>query len=324
LKKVFSGASLSLPTVYQSETEGAAVRDCPGTRNHICCGYKNIDLIEGCPLSCSYCILRGYLNNPGIRIHANPTAIIGQLDDAINREKTHVLRFGTGELSDSLALDRRLGLNRPIVEYFGEKKKALFELKSKFAYIDHLRSSLNPFTVVSFSVAPQRSIEREEKRTSPLFKRLTTLRKAQELGCFVGLHFDPVIIYDGFESDYGYLIDDIARILDLRKVIWVSMGLLRFPPGLMDMFIRDRRQHLLHGEFIVGEDGKHRYLKQERIAVYKMLHDRLKEKDDGLFIYLCMERRDVWKKVTGNEVRHSDDLIQLFDRRIAELYGGFA
>jgi spore photoproduct lyase len=313
---------LSLPTVTQSETKDTAVRDCPGTRNHICCGYKNIDLIEGCPLSCSYCILRGYLNNPGIRVHANPTAIIEQLDDAIDREETHVLRFGTGELSDSLALDRQLGLNRPIVEYFGEKKKALLELKSKFAYIDHLRSSLNPYTVVSFSAAPQKSIEREEKRTSPLFKRLRVLRKAQEMGCFVGLHFDPVIIYDGFESDYRYLIDDIARILDLRKVIWVSMGLLRFPPSLMAMFIRGRRQHLLHGEFIVGEDGKYRYLKQERIAVYKMLYDCMKEKDNGLFIYLCMERADVWRQVTGDEVRHNDDLIRLFDGRIAELYGG--
>jgi spore photoproduct lyase len=322
LPKVFFGASLTLPTVYRSENRRAVVRDCPGTRNHICCGYKNIDLIEGCPLSCSYCILKGYLNNPGIRIQQDPGPIIEQLDNAISLEKNHVLRFGTGELSDSLAVDRRLDLNRPIVEYFGEKQRALLELKSKFAHIDHLRSSLNPYTVVSFSVAPQRSIEREERRTSPLHKRLKTLRKAQELGCFVGLHFDPVIIYDGFESDYRCLIDDIARIIDLKKVILVSLGLLRFSPGLMDAFIRDGRRSLLHGEFILGEDGKFRYMKQERIKVYRMLYERLREKEEGLFVYLCMERTDVWQQVTGREVGASEDLIRLFDKRIAGFYGG--
>jgi spore photoproduct lyase len=322
LPKAFSGVSLTLPTVLQLETRGSVVRDCPGTRNHICCGYKNIDLIEGCPLSCSFCILRGYLNNPGIRIQSDTGPIITQLDEAIDLEKTHVLRFGTGELSDSLAMDRRLRLNRPIVEYFGEKRKALLELKSKFACIDHLKSSLNPYTVISFSVSPQRSIDREERRTSPLRKRLLALRKAQEWGCFVGLHFDPVIIYDGFETDYHYLIDDIARILDLKRVIWISMGLLRFVPALMDVFIRDGRRHLLHGEFIMGEDSKYRYMKQERIKVYKMLYDRLMGKDDGLFIYLCMERTDVWQQVTGRKVAESEDLIRLFDRRISQFYGG--
>ena len=57
------------------------------------------------------------------------------------------------------------------------------------------------------------------------------LRQAQELGCFVGIHLDPVIIYDGFEADYRSLIDDIAGTVDLKRTIWISMGLLRFVPG---------------------------------------------------------------------------------------------
>jgi spore photoproduct lyase len=313
---------LTLPTVHLIEHEGNAVRECPGTKNHVCCGYKTIDLIEGCPLSCSYCILRGYLNNPGIRVRPSVNSILEELDVAIDSEKSHILRFGTGELSDSLAMDKRLGLNRTIVEYFGNQKKAILELKSKFAYIDHLRPFLNPYTVISFSVSPPRSIAREEKRTSPLHKRLKVLRQAEELGCFVGLHFDPIIIYDGFEKDYAYLVEDIARILDLRKIIWISMGLLRFPAHLMDIFIKDNRRHLLAGEFITGEDGKYRYLKKQRITVYKMLYEMLKAKDDNLFIYLCMERPDVWKSAYGMDVKVSDELIHLFDNRIKQLYGG--
>jgi len=309
-------------TVRRTETRGTIVRDCPGTQHHVCCGYKTIDLIEGCPLSCSYCILRGYLNAPGIGIHWNTTEIIEQIRQAVDREKSHILRFGTGELSDSLALDRKLELNRPIVQFFGEARGPLFELKSKWAYIDHLKSCLNPYTVVSFSLAPQAIVDREERRTSPIRRRLKALGSAQDSGCFVGLHFDPIIIYDGFEKDYRQLIDDIARAIDLTRVIWVSMGLLRFVPGLMKVFIEEGRRNLLHGEFIKGEDGKYRYMKAERIRVYRMLYDLLKEREPRLFCYLCMERADVWHEVSGTEVRESADLIRLFDARIREFFGG--
>lgn len=313
---------MNLQKVDVTEAKGNIVRDCPGTKYHICCGYKTIDLIEGCVMSCSYCILKAYINNDCIKINRDIDYIKSQIGQMIDTETNHILRFGTGELSDSLALDRKLGLNRPLIEFFGEKKKALLELKSKWAYIAHLAPCLNPYTVISFSLAPQRIIDREEKRTSPLYKRLRAARKAQELGCFVGLHFDPVIIYEGFEKDYEYLIDDIARILDLKKVIWFSIGLLRFPPKLLDRFIEEGRTNLLYGEFIRGEDGKYRYIKQERIKVYRMLYNLLKAREEELFIYLCMEREDVWQKATGLTVENNEALTGLFDKRIKKLFGG--
>lgn len=313
---------MSLPRVEFVESRGNLVRDCPGTRHHICCGYKTIDLVEGCILHCSYCILQHYINSPHIRVHRDVPYIVSQVDKMIGEEQDHILRFGTGELSDSLALDRRLNLNRPLIEYFGEKKKALLELKSKWASIDHLADVLNPYTIVSFSMAPQQAIGREEKRTSPLYKRLKAARKAQNLGCYVGLHFDPIIIYPGFEKDYEYLIDDIFRLLDGERIIWVSLGLLRFPAPLMDRFVEEGHRTLLAGEFIRGEDGKYRYLKSERIRVYRMLYRQLKERAADLFVYLCMEREDVWREATGITISDNEGLISLFDARIRTLYGG--
>jgi len=313
---------LSLQKVSFVEARGSLVRDCPGTKNHICCGYKTIDLIEGCILSCSYCILKNYINADGIKVHKDIPYILSQIEETINAEKDHILRFGTGELSDSLALDRKYRLNRPLLEFFGEKKKALLELKSKWADFNHLAPYVITYTVISFSLAPQRSIDREEQRTSPLYKRLKAAKKAQDLGCFVGLHLDPVIIYDGFEKDYEYLIEDIGRLLDPKKIIWISLGLLRFPPKLLEHFIENKRKYLLYGEFIQGEDGKCRYIKGERIKIYRMLYNQLKSKDNELFVYLCMERSDVWKAATGVTLNESETLIGLFDKRIKTLYGG--
>jgi spore photoproduct lyase len=316
------GASLSLQKVSFVETKGNIVRDCPGTKNHVCCGYKTIDLIEGCVLSCSYCILKYYMNSEGISVHRDVPYVISQIETEIGAEETHILRFGTGELSDSLALDRTYRLNKPLMEFFGERKAALLELKSKWADISHLAPFLNPYTVISFSLAPQRSIDREERRTSPLYKRLKAARKAQEMGSFVGLHLDPIIIYDGFEKDYEYLVEDISRLLDLDRVIWISLGLLRFPPKLMDHFIEHGRKNLLHGEFIRGEDGKFRYIKKERVKVYRMLYDLLKTRGPDLFVYLCMERSDVWRDALGRKHMTNEGLADLFDDRIKMLYGG--
>ena len=304
------------------EARGNIVRDCPGTKNHICCGYKTIDLVQGCILSCSYCILKSYINSPDIKITRDYDYIFSQLNVAMEKEKNHIMRFGTGELSDSLALDQRFDLNRPLIQFFGEKKKALFELKSKWAYIEHIRDFLNPYIIISFSLAPQSIINKEEKKTSPLYKRLKAARRAQDAGCFVGLHFDPIIIYPGFEKDYEYLIHDVGRILDLERVIWVSLGLLRFPPRLFEEFLEKRRKNLLFGEFIRGEDGKYRYIKSERIKIYTMLYNQLKSKLDSLFVYFCMERSDVWKAVTGINLDNNEGLIKLFDKRIHDLYGG--
>ncbi len=52
---------MGLQPIEFVETKGDIVRNCPGTKHHICCGYKTIDLVEGCILSCSYCILKEYI-----------------------------------------------------------------------------------------------------------------------------------------------------------------------------------------------------------------------------------------------------------------------
>ena len=308
--------------VTQPAVEGSIVRNCPGTKHHVCCGYKTIDIVEGCVLSCSYCILKAYLGNAPIKVHTKIADVIRQIDEEIEANPSQTLRFGTGELSDSLALDRKLRLNQPIMEYFGGKKKAILELKSKWASLDHLLPSLNPYTVVSFSLNPPAFIEKEEKKTSPFHKRLKALRKVQDRGSFIGIHFDPVVIYAGFERDYEYVMEDVCRVLDLKRVLWVSMGLLRFTPNLYRLLLEDRRPLLLQGEFIRGEDGKYRYLKKERVRVYRMLYEMLKSREPDLFIYFCMERPDVWEEVTGLPVRESKDLISLFDARIRQFYGG--
>ena len=47
------------------------------------------------------------------------------------------------------------------------------------------------------------------------------------------------------------------------------------------------------------QDGKLRYIKPLRIEIYQRMVEWLRAYDDQLFIYLCMERADVWQEVFG-------------------------
>jgi len=53
-----------------------------------------------------------------------------------------------------------------------------------------------------------------------------------------------------------------------------------------------------------------------------MLYNQLKSKSNDLFVYLCMERSDVWKTVTGISLDDNQGLVRLFDKRIHDVYGG--
>ena len=50
---------------------------------------------------------------------------------------------------------------------------------------------------------------------------------------------------------------------------------------------------------IKGADGKYRYPKPIRVEMYKFVYETIKSLDSDVFVYLCMEGRDIWRKVFG-------------------------
>ena len=94
---------------------GRMVEGCPATPGMRCCRYRVINLIMGCPFDCSYCILQGYLNRPTVFIYPELEKVFSEVDSAIAACSEYPLRFGTGELSDSLALEHLTGFAKPLL-----------------------------------------------------------------------------------------------------------------------------------------------------------------------------------------------------------------
>jgi spore photoproduct lyase len=298
--------------------KGNFVKGCPGTPQRICCRYQIINLVVNCPIDCSYCILQGYLNNPAITVYVNIDELFAQVEEKLSGDPGRIFRLGTGELGDSLAFDGMTRFSRAMVPFFAEKENAIFELKTKTDDVDNLLDlDHGGKTVVSWSINPEKVIGEEERSASTLEERLVAAGKCQQQGYRIGFHFDPLIYYPEWERDYREVIEKIFERIDGKGIIWFSSGGFRFPPYLKPI-IRNRfpTSRILWGELFPGNDGKFRYLKSIRVDMYRKIVGWLQDYEPNLFVYLCMESREVWEKVFGWSPKNNRALDDLFSQRI--------
>lgn len=278
--------------------KGKFIKHCPCTPDVIPCGYYNINLHTGCPYCCSYCILQAYLETTEPIFFTNLDDMEKELTEISHTQK--YLRIGTGELSDSLALDPQTRYSHKILSIFEKFPHIVFEFKTKSTHVENLLNYGKKLKniVVSWSLNPQEVIEREELLTPDLFSRLKAIEKAQNHGYKIGIHFDPIVIFDGWQTAYLALIKEISKIIDPPRIAWWSLGALRFPYSLREHIFKYRDSRLFEGELIKGHDGKYRYFKPLRLELFRYMKQKILEhitKDVPL--YLCMEDKEVWEDV---------------------------
>jgi len=292
---------------------GRFIRKCPGTMGLVCCNYWVIDLVEGCPIDCSYCILQGYLNDRRIRLATNLDDLVDEIDTEL-AGGTRPVRVGTGELSDSLILDPQLGLAKTLIDIFRTRPRATLELKTKTANIDSLLN-LEPADniVIGWSVNTPAIISSDERGASSLHDRLSAAGRIVERGWKVAFHFDPLVLHDRWEDGYHRVVEDIFSAASPERVAWISLGAFRFHPSLKQI-IKDRfpMSDILNSEFVLCPDNKMRYVKPKRLKLFKSLNDSIAAKAPSTPLYLCMEGVEIWESVFGGSPRNNKNLCQVF------------
>jgi len=303
--------------------QGEFLKPCPGTNEYICCGYQILHTGTNCPLDCSYCILQAYFNQPELRVFVNLETKLDQIGDHLDRNSEKLFRIGTGEFADSLALEPAVGWNKIFFPFLSKRMNAVLELKTKTVEVDGLLSSpWRERIIVSWSLNSHFIAAREEKGAPSVRKRLEAARRCQDEGFVVGFHFDPLIEHRGWEDAYRKTVDVLDDLIDPKGVIWVSLGCLRYMP-LLKRVIRKRHpgSHILDREFILGFDGKMRYFKPIRIAMYAFMSKILSQWHDDLGVYLCMESDEIWQRSLGWSPENSEGLSRYLDQRAAKVFG---
>ena len=125
-------------TLLLSENRGHFFKPCPGTKEYRCCDYQVLNIGMNCPMDCVYCILQAYLNNPWISFFVNIEDLFEELELALTKTD-QFWRIGTGEFTDSMALDTLTGLSKKLVPFMQDKKRGVLELKSKSVAINNLK-----------------------------------------------------------------------------------------------------------------------------------------------------------------------------------------
>lgn len=279
---------------------GAFVKPCPCTPRYIGCGYLTINNVLNCPLDCTYCILQLYLGSRPLTVFADLEPLWKELDRLLARTAGRFVRLGTGELSDSLALDHLTETCGEFVSYFRSRPRALFELKTKTTAVEGLlRCRPAENIVVSWSLNPPAVVRADERGAASALARLAAAREVCRRGFGVGFHFDPLVLFPGWEEAYGRLIEALFRSVPAGRLRWLSLGSLRFPPPLKGII--ERRfptSRLIHAELLPGRDGKLRYFKPLRLELYRKVTAMIRDAGGkSVPLYFCMEDSEVWERV---------------------------
>ncbi len=276
------------------------LKPCPCSCAAAGCGYNLINLGFGCRFECEYCFLQQYQNLHAVLLPANVDEFLAKIDDAsFNKGLFERPRIGSGEFTDSLVFDDITHYSRQIVPFFKKRPHLQFEFKTKSVNIGGLLEEGGAENVVvAWSVNAEPIIRQAEHFTPSLSERLAAAAQVVQAGYRTAFHFDPVIIYDGWQQDYARTAQALAEAVPADKVAWISVGTLRFSRELKKMmenrFVNGR---LLDGEFLLDFDGKMRYSDAQRVEVYRYLVPLLKKLFPKTQVYLCMEDPAVVKTV---------------------------
>ncbi len=296
---------------------GRFLKACPATREYRCCDYQVLNIGMNCPMECVYCILQAYLNNPWLSFFVNTEDLFAELAEDFAAEPDRPRRIGTGEFTDSLALDSLTGLSRELIAFFRDKERAVLELKTKTACIENLRDiDHNGRTIVAWSLNSPAIMEKEELKTASLDQRLAAAAECAAMGYRLAFHFDPIIHHPDWREGYRETIGKLFEMVPADKIVWISMGALRFLPALKNIATsRFPNSRFFYDEFVLGLDNKFRYFRTLRVEMYKFIYEELKRRTAAdTCIYLCMESDEIWREAFGFPPEEFGGVPTMLDR----------
>ncbi|HON12076.1 MAG TPA: radical SAM protein [Chitinispirillaceae bacterium] len=306
--------------VITARNRGEFWKPCPGTSGYLCCGYQIITPSTGCGMYCKYCILQAYFPYQCQVLFENLDDLEREIKSRLDGRKD-IIRFGTGEFGDSLFSEKRFGVAGKIASLLQPYPNVIVEFKTKSADISALSRIKNPEKVIiGFSLNTPVMIKCMERGTASLQQRLDAAARCIEMGFFVAFHFDPMFIYDNWEQEYRDVVKAIFwTVSDPEKIAWISMGGFRSMLSLKT-FLKKKGEHLplFSGEMISGVDGKLRYFRPLRVALYRAMVDEFNRHCADITLYLCMESPEVWEEA-GMMERIPEGLAKYLDKSAARM-----
>ncbi|MCB0486596.1 MAG: hypothetical protein KDC47_10410 [Flavobacteriaceae bacterium] len=245
-----------------------------------------------CIYECQYCYLQGHFNTPDIVLFVNHDEIIQEMTRLLLENPAEEIWFHAGEFSDSLALSHITKEYDAYWKFFELNPRAQLELRSKSVNTRELER-LRPLgnVHISFTISSAEQAKIYDLKCPSIKARISAIKKLALLGHKIGIHLDPLVINDHFESEYQQLTSDLFTEVPVKQISYVSIGVVRFTK---DVFYEVKKNYpkspYLAQDMIKSFDGKLRYPRPIRMwAINKVRQMCIDYGVSESLIYRCME-----------------------------------
>ncbi|MCL6477376.1 MAG: spore photoproduct lyase [Peptococcaceae bacterium] len=177
--------------------------------------HYQLPLNTSCSGKCEYCYLNTTLGNrPYLRIYVNVDEILAAAEGYIKERAPEITLFEGAATSDPIPVERYTGSLKKAVEFFGKQELGRFRFVTKYTEVDSLLDADHRgHTRFRFSINTRHVIKRYEHDTPGAEERLEAARKVAEAGYPLGFIIAPIIVYPGWERDYGELMESLREKL---------------------------------------------------------------------------------------------------------------
>ncbi len=177
--------------------------------------HYQLPLVTSCPGLCEYCYLQTRLGpRPYIRVYANVESILTEAARAVEGRKPEITVFEGAATADPLAVEWLTGSLKTAIEFIGHLEHGRFRFVTKYSDVGPILGARHQGkTTVRFSLNAEYVLKAFEHRTAGLNSRIRALKEVVGAGYPVGIMIGPIIIFEGWRSQYESLLEKLGSAL---------------------------------------------------------------------------------------------------------------
>jgi len=299
--------------VIKRESDKTIFGMCPvASPRTVCCNLRTIDAVENCTFGCSYCAVQTFYHD-----HIAFDEHLAEKLEKISLDPDRFYHIGTGQSSDALAWGNKQGMLDALFKFAAAHPSILLEFKTKSDNIRYMLENETPSNIVcSWSLNPSVIVDNEEHFTASLDRRLAAARRVADKGVRVAFHFHPMVYYAGWREDYTKLGRRIVDMFATAEVSFVSFGSVTLTrPVIKKIRELGNPTKILQMELVPDPHGKLTYPDDIKVEMFQAMHGALAPWHADVFMYLCMEKDEIWRRTWGRSYASNDEFERDFALR---------
>lgn len=276
-------------------------------KGNTCPNYWHLSPYGFCPFGCGYCYLAGTQGvkfSPTVKIYVNLPEMLAEVDRVALRHGKPIA-FYLGKLQDPLALDPLTAYSTVLVPFFAGHPLARLTLLTKSDNVGRLLDlDHEGHTILSWSVNPPEVSSVFEENVPRIEARVEAMRRVAQQGYPVRAVMMPIVPIEGWQELYSTFTRRLIEAVPIEMLTLGGICMYRGARQLMERKVGPGNTisaQIDAGSQAVG-DGRARYPKSIRQAVYSHIVQTAKGLRPDLPIALCLEEESLWE-ATGLEAR---------------------